>query len=394
MNRLFLLLITCIVIVIIIPVSAYPQSKKERSRILHMRQELKRELLNRNQEKLRVEKEKLSDINRKQIDLSNQLRNTEANLWKVENSIREIKDRKEKVIENIRLTQADIEVMKVQIIASQKALGKRLCESYKDRYVNYLAVLFDSSNFFDFLTRIDFMKLIVKNDLAMVDELKAKRNKLIEEEQRLARLKSTLTASENEYREKQKSFGLLHAQRKVILNDVTLQQQNIAEEVYEMELLSRELETQLEDLIREEQRLNETRHAAAPIRSEGSFIWPVTGVVTSNFGYRYHPVRGGYRFHSGIDIAASYGVPIRAAASGVVIMSSWYGGYGNAVVIDHGNGYSTLYGHCSALFVGSGQRVQQGMAIASIGSTGMSTGPHLHFEVRYQGNPIDPRSRI
>jgi murein DD-endopeptidase MepM/ murein hydrolase activator NlpD len=107
-----------------------------------------------------------------------------------------------------------------------------------------------------------------------------------------------------------------------------------------------------------------------------------------------HPIRGRVIFHSGIDIGAMYGTAIYATASGKVIYSGWYGGYGNAVVIDHGGGYSSLYGHCSTLYVSNGQTVRQGATIASVGSTGMSTGPHLHFEVRQRGIPIDPRSKI
>lgn len=122
----------------------------------------------------------------------------------------------------------------------------------------------------------------------------------------------------------------------------------------------------------------------------GQLISPCEGEISSGFGWRLHPLLGSWRFHSGIDFGASYGTTIRAADSGTVIFAGWYGGYGYAVIVDHGNGISTLYGHTSKLYVAEGQSVQLGDAIAAVGSTGLSTGPHLHFEVRKDGEPVDP----
>jgi murein DD-endopeptidase MepM/ murein hydrolase activator NlpD len=122
----------------------------------------------------------------------------------------------------------------------------------------------------------------------------------------------------------------------------------------------------------------------------GQLMYPSDAEITSSFGWRIHPILGYSRFHSGIDFGADYGSTIRAADRGVVIFAGWYGGYGYAVVINHGEGISTLYGHTSKLYVAEGQTVQPGDAIASVGSTGLSTGPHLHFEVRKDGEPVDP----
>jgi murein DD-endopeptidase MepM/ murein hydrolase activator NlpD len=122
----------------------------------------------------------------------------------------------------------------------------------------------------------------------------------------------------------------------------------------------------------------------------GQLMYPTIGEVTSSFGWRTHPILGYERFHAGMDFGADYGTAIYASDRGRVIYAGWYGGYGNAVIIDHGNGLTTLYGHCSELFVNEGQAVQKGQPIAAVGSTGFSTGPHLHFEVRANGEPINP----
>ncbi len=122
----------------------------------------------------------------------------------------------------------------------------------------------------------------------------------------------------------------------------------------------------------------------------GRFKAPNDGDLSSNFGWRIHPIWGYERFHAGVDFAADYGSQILAADTGIVILAGWYGGYGYTVVIDHGAGVSTLYGHANELLVQEGQMVKQGTSIATVGSTGLSTGPHLHFEVRESGEPVDP----
>jgi murein DD-endopeptidase MepM/ murein hydrolase activator NlpD len=122
----------------------------------------------------------------------------------------------------------------------------------------------------------------------------------------------------------------------------------------------------------------------------GQLMYPTIGPVTSNFGWRTHPILGTERFHAGIDFGADYGTLIYASSQGQVIYADWYGGYGNSVIIDHGNGITTLYAHCSELYVKDGDVVAKGQPIATVGSTGFSTGPHLHFELRANGEPIDP----
>jgi len=137
-----------------------------------------------------------------------------------------------------------------------------------------------------------------------------------------------------------------------------------------------------------QQRMREL--AARQSIGTGRFKSPNDGELSSNFGWRIHPIWGYERFHAGVDFAADYGSKILAADTGIVILADWYGGYGNTVVIDHGAGLSSLYGHASQLLVSVGQTVKQGDVVSLVGSTGFSTGPHLHFEVRENGDPVDP----
>jgi murein DD-endopeptidase MepM/ murein hydrolase activator NlpD len=138
--------------------------------------------------------------------------------------------------------------------------------------------------------------------------------------------------------------------------------------------------------------------SSAGIKVTTGFLRPVGGPITSPFGYRVHPIFHSRIYHSGIDIGAGYGTPIKASNTGKVIMAGWYGGYGKVVIIDHGvvrgQPITTLYGHMSSISVSQGQKVSQGQIVGKVGTTGYSTGPHLHFEVRVKGQPRNPLNFI
>ena len=137
---------------------------------------------------------------------------------------------------------------------------------------------------------------------------------------------------------------------------------------------------------------DEAPDSGAAAYSTGSFIFPVASYtyISSRFGERIHPITGELKNHNGMDIASNMGTTVYAADGGRVVLAEWYGGYGNCIMIEHGNGYKTLYGHLSVISVKNGQTVNQGEAIGQVGSTGNSTGPHLHFEVYLNGGRIDP----
>ena len=149
-------------------------------------------------------------------------------------------------------------------------------------------------------------------------------------------------------------------------------------------------EQRLTDFIRVEQQRLDTKSALDAQQSAEGYVWPTAGGIGSFFGYRMHPVLRYTRLHGGIDIGGFMGQPIWAAKEGVVIMARVNGGYGNAIIIDHGNGLATLYGHQASFEVSEGDYVETGQHIGNVGSTGLSTGPHLHFEVRKNGSVIDP----
>lgn len=177
-------------------------------------------------------------------------------------------------------------------------------------------------------------------------------------------------------------------------------QRNLLDEVqHEIEHFEGELEAlageqdRLEQLIKDRQ-AQAAAAPAPPATSDSGFVRPVPGAITSGFGPRRHPILGTTRLHTGVDMTASSGTKIKAADGGTVILAGYYGGYGNTVIIDHGGGVATLYAHQSKLGVDDGETVDAGEVIGYVGSTGLSTGPHLHFEVRVNGNPVDPANYL
>ncbi len=387
-------------LVFVMPVES-AQSKEAKAKILRLKQQEQRQKVNQSREKLDAEKSKLDEFNARESELASKVKKTEESLWKTENEIRYTIFEQDKLSADIQETKNQIEQLKIDIADSRKKLSGRLKEVNKRQMSDYWAVLFKSDNFYDFVTRLDFIKKITQNDIKEIKKLREQRLKLEHQEEQLISLRNELIEAEKRYREQQMREMQLRAEQKSVLDQVSAQKAVQSKLVYDLEFMTRGENAELEELIRQEQALyaGQTRKikpAGKPqkVVSSSSFIWPVRGVITSPFGYRMHPIRGRYIFHSGIDIGVASGTPIKCSANGTVIMSTWYGGYGNCIIVDHGGGWSTLYGHCSALYVSKGKTVMQGTVIGAVGSTGMSTGPHLHFEVRYNGSPVDPRSRL
>ncbi|MBR3050664.1 MAG: peptidoglycan DD-metalloendopeptidase family protein, partial [Selenomonadaceae bacterium] len=271
---------------------------------------------------------------------------------------------------------------------------------------------FGAQDFADLLTRMDLLKRVVIRDSELVADVLAYQNEIKEVGKQLEadkRIQEELATKAQQAME----VKLEKVAKQQALIDLMQNDKDVYDRQYDEMMAS---SAEVTRLINEKQ--EEMRRAAEEARRQaemearrqsgnveyvpeenggyvmqnygGGMIWPVSGPITSEFGWRTHPIFGNARFHSGLDIGADYGVPIHAAASGVVIESGWIGGYGNTIMIDHGGGIVTLYGHNESLAVGVGQQVNQGDVIAYCGSTGNSTGPHCHFEVRLGGEPVSP----
>ena len=263
----------------------------------------------------------------------------------------------------------------------------RIRQIYKKQRTGLFQLLLSTNDLNLFLDRIYYQNLIAKND-------KYKLRYVREKARRIARLKFELQQQKLALAS---AMDSMRSQKQNIKSDINANQsmiEKLKSDRAAYERSERELARQSASL----QRMiyHKTGHSEVHVAS--GFIWPVHGMVTSPFGYRVHPIFHSRIFHSGLDIAAPYGTPVRASNSGRVLYSGWYGGYGKVVIIDHGryNGVptSTLYGHLSSYSVSAGDYVTRGQVVANEGTTGYSTGPHVHFEVRTNGQPSNPLSYI
>ena len=261
-------------------------------------------------------------------------------------------------------------------------LGARVRDIYVNGQISYLDVLFGAKDFSDLMTRMDLLKKVIKQDYDLVHLVLDEKAEIESTQKSLEKDRAAKAEQELKARQAREIMEEKVRKRKAIIDQMKSDKATIDRQYDEMMAASK----QIEDMLRRSSMANAPAGAAAS--GNGSMIWPVGGTITSEFGWRTHPITGTQKFHSGIDIGADYGVPIAAAAAGTVEYAGWISGYGNTVIINHGGGVTTLYGHNQSLAASVGQQVSQGETIAYCGSTGKSTGPHCHFEVRENGSPV------
>lgn len=351
-----------------------------------------------------VLKAKLADISKKMSNIKatlsktkkeekyayQRLIETSRKLDSTERSLKENEIKIQNLQRSIDALSRNIIIKQVQLRQRQQKLEKRLLEFYKQGgRGGFLAVFLGVSDTFSLLSRSYYLKQVLQEDKALFDEIKREKALLEKEKTVLERekLKSFLLKQQQE--ENKRVLQQEKSKRAALLREIESKRIEYEKALEELERNSREIEQMLLNL---EKTPEGQKRLATPWK--GGFVYPLRGQLTSRFGMRTHPIYGIRKMHTGIDISASPGTAIKASAGGTVVFAGWWGGYGKVVIIDHGGGISTLYAHCSSIYVNEGQRVAQGEVIAAVGSTGLSTGPHLHFEIRKNGKPVDPLSYL
>lgn len=260
-------------------------------------------------------------------------------------------------------------------------LKKRIKTLYKNKNSSYILAMAESKSIGEFLGKVDIVNKISRNDQKLIEKINNDKLDIEFKKKQKEIEKNDIIRKANEVKRSVEQMQTSRAKKDDEIRSIKSRLKKLEREENELLKKSNELANQIQGLQK-----NFTRY------SSGKMMWPLPSSrrITSPFGTRIHPISKTKKTHHGIDIAGNMGSPILAAKEGRVIVSGWQGGYGNVVIIDHGGGIASVYAHCSSLIARVGQNVRQGEVIAKVGSTGYSTGPHLHFEVRKNGAVVNP----
>ncbi len=361
-----------------------------------------------NQEQSNVAENTLDSLNVQKSDLENQIQQKEseiqyiqedmsATLLELENLSQEIADKQNEIAEielqeielnkYIETTEVELTSLKEKYAKQKKALEARLVAMYKFGNASYLDVLLNSKSLSQFLSNCYYLTIITKTDTNLLKSVEEKRDSIQTLANNLETKKNVLMVS-RETREK----------TQIALSNMKIIKDKRVTELNEQDLaLHQEIENYRQQIQSVELEIKKLALANVGEKYVGGIMaWPVPGytTITSQYGMRTHPITGVYKLHTGTDISAPIGATFVAANDGIVVKAEYNTAYGNMVMIDHGGGISTLYAHGSEILVSVGQTVFKGTAVLKVGSTGYSTGPHAHFEVRVNGNPVQPLDYI
>lgn len=288
----------------------------------------------------------------------------------------------------VRVTTQRLEAAEARLEEQQRRFGRRLAVSYMEGPVTSIDVLVGARDVSDFLDRQYYVSRVASQDSELLAKLREAQQEVARERRLLLERKAELTAAHEENEEHVAAVARQAAERERLLQAIRRERAVQEQQLTELEEDSRDVQGLLEKEMARRM-ANPGAYRRLP-KWSGSFARPTAGAIGSRFGLRMHPILRYKRMHNGLDIGGKTGQPVWAAADGEVLFASWRGGYGQCIIVLHGGGMSTLYAHLSRIRVRPGQRVRRGQAIGNVGSTGLSTAPHLHFEVRRNGVPVNP----
>lgn len=386
-RRRLAIVVSCLVIILLVPLAASAAGSKATSPTPNKGGKAPAGSLTENQRRQTGKETELAAAQKTDIQLEASLKELGEQLVDSQHKIIEARGRVEKADHDVVEVQGSIEVAQTEIDGRTKSVNNRAVDIYKNPDRGSVDALLGSENIADAGLRMGLVNRVVESDTGEMRRLSALKQDLREDEDHLVLLQAEAKAAREAQENEQNRLETLQARQEATkrANDSRI----------------RELQEEVAALEKEEAAIQATLARSMPavpgagpqgnvsVHGNGKFGWPVGGSVTSEFGQRC--LEGSCRMHAGIDIGAGMGAAVGAAGSGTVIFAGSQGGYGNCVIINHGDGFATLYGHLSAISVTNGQSVGRGTRIGSVGNTGHSTGPHLHFEVRVGGAAQNPR---
>lgn len=332
-----------------------------------------------------------ANLENKKADLNTYVTQLDAQLTEIQGNIDSLKQQIENKEADITRTETELQKAEDTQQAQYENMKKRCKFIYEKGDTYMLEVLLQSANFGDFLNKAYYIEQLSNYDQNLLKRYREQTKLVAATKEALEEEKQTLDDEKKAVEAEESNMTALIAEKR---NQIASTESEIAESASTIEEYESQLNQQTSAIAALEAAVAADKRALAGQRkySGGAFVWPAPSYmyISSEFGYRVHPIYGRTIFHSGLDMAAPGGSPILAAADGVVVAATYESSMGNYVMINHGDGLYTIYMHASALYVSSGQEVSAGDQIAAVGSTGNSTGPHLHFSVRLNGSYVSP----
>lgn len=390
----------CLAALMTVPTGALAKSSKS----LTIEKNKKKQEQTQLNKKIKEQKTNISNTETEKKSVNGEIESLDAKIQVASAKISSLQGEISKLNADIDENQKKLEEAQVNLSENTDALRMRLREMYKRGNVNYLEVILNSRDIEELLRNNEIISSIAKADRELIEYIKEQIDTINDAKERLqidrAKVSANKAAVENERATYQAAVNAKNEYMKVLESNLDLYKTEFEKAQANWESLDSEI-ARLQKEIAEQKKAEEAARRATRVHSNISvssgprdgqkYTWPVPGhySISSPYGYRVHPILGYSKFHSGIDIPAPIGTPIVAAKSGTVIMAKLMSGYGNVVMVDHGETV-TVYAHCSAVNVNVGDSVKEGDVVAFIGSTGLSTGPHLHFEVRVNGATVNP----
>lgn len=326
----------------------------------------------------------LEESKAEERSISQQLSYINSQIAAVENELSILERRIQEAEQKIKEAEEELERIQEELDLKIAAFKERLVEIYKNGSLNIAELITNSKSLTDFLVQMELIKRIAEKDMEMLEEIEAALEEQEQKKKELEEQKAEVVALKDEVEVQKAELEKKKEEQQQFLASAREERQTIERILEEEEEAHRQVSEMIRRLELEERGLSTT--------PPSELAWPTPGYtrITSDYGWRTHPILRDRRFHTGIDIAAPMGSTVVAAADGEVVHADWHGGYGKTVIIMHGGGITTLYAHLSSISVSHGQLIARGERIGGIGTTGLSTGPHLHFEVLENGQHTSP----
>ena len=337
---------------------------------------------------------KIFQSRKKEKNVTNQLHNLAKKVVLTQQKTNIVTAKIQKTENSIVVTKHNISDLEQQIIRDKKLLRARLINIYKHANLADIDLLLSTKDTHDAMENVHLLGKIAKQDQELIMALSDKTKRLNVSKHKLEQENSNLKVQHEDLRQQNIQLKADTAEKNKLLAKVQHDKKLYLAELEEIKKAQRELDNTINRLIKQKKALRAKQGTKSEPETKyytgGKLNWPCHGRISSQFGTRTHPVLKVKRRHTGLDIAAPKGTPVKPALPGEVLFTGWQRGYGNVIMVDHGGDMITVYGHLSKILVSEGQKVSGTTTIGLVGSTGMSTGNHLHFEVRINGKAQNP----